>query len=868
MWLRSEGGVASVTYAVISRRLTGRMENRLTLCPAALRAAFVFLAAGFARGEPPTFKEALVIGPVGPGVRSIVAPDAVAKDLVAGTWAPPKAGDTISLPDGNTRTWEAVEVGAEGKIERPSLTGGYAYVPVESDVDQVVLLSASGQGLVYVNGEPRAGDPYSLGFVRVPVALKAGRNDVLFRGGRGGIQFSLKPVESTLTIDTADATMPDVVEGVGGEFLGSTMVINASREWIRGASIVAAEEGGKPTTTAVPALPPLSVFKAAFAFQVAPRQGVPEVRVLLQVTGGDPNAPRTGTEAFVSIRVRKPDDSRRITFKSAIDGSVQYYGLRPAVPAADNLGLVLSLHGASVQGQRQAEGYKAKDWANIVCPTNRRPYGFDWEDWGRLDAMEVLSLAREALKPDAHRVYVTGHSMGGHGSWQLAAHFPGTFAATAPSAGWISFWTYSGAEAYTGGSPLDTILKRAASASDTLALIRNYAGHGVYILHGDQDESVPVGQARQMRAKLGEFHADFTYYERPGARHWWGDECMDWPPLMEFLKARARPESRDVRRVEFATAQPGISATCDWLTIEAQTRPMMTSSVNITLDAASRSFSGPTQNVSRLTLDLGPLAAPRTIKRGEQSVEERVLEPGKPLTIELDQQKLADVPWPSAEPRITLYREGDQWRVGGWAPATLKGPFRSGPFKDAFRNAVVLVIGTGGTDEERAITLARARFDSESFWYRGNASLPIVLDKDFDVTTDVNRNVILYGNADTNTAWKALVGDSPVQVAAGKVVIGDRTIDGVDLACLFVRPRPGSDRASVGVIAGTGPVGMRLTQRIPYFQSGVGVPDWIVLGAEATAKGIGGIRGTGFFGNDWSLSPDDSGWADPPKPTP
>jgi len=138
----------------------------------------------------------------------------------------------------------------------------------------------------------------------------------------------------------------------------------------------------------------------------------------------------------------------------------------------------------------------------------------------------------------------------------------------------------------------------------------------------------------------------------------------------------------------------------------------------------------------------------------------------------------------------------------------------------------------------------------------------------FHAAADVNRNVILYGNAGTNAAWKALLGDSPVQVGAGVVTVGDRKLDGDNLACLFVRPRPGSDRACIAAIAGSGPAGMRLTQRIPYFQSGVGVPDWIVIGPEAMEKGVGGVRGAGFFGNDWGVHVEDSGWPEATKPAP
>jgi len=40
----------------------------------------------------------------------------------------------------------------------------------------------------------------------------------------------------------------------------------------------------------------------------------------------------------------------------------------------------------------------------LVAPTNRRPYGYDWEDWGRADALEVLEAeAREDRQRAARR---------------------------------------------------------------------------------------------------------------------------------------------------------------------------------------------------------------------------------------------------------------------------------------------------------------------------------------------------------------------------------------------------------------------------------------------------------------------------------
>ena len=54
---------------------------------------------------------------------------------------------------------------------------------------------------------------------------------------------------------------------------------------------------------------------------------------------------------------------------------------------------MLTLHGASVDAFNQARSYSPKPDLWIVAPTNRRPFGFDWQDWGRLDAYEVLDHA-------------------------------------------------------------------------------------------------------------------------------------------------------------------------------------------------------------------------------------------------------------------------------------------------------------------------------------------------------------------------------------------------------------------------------------------------------------------------------------------
>jgi poly(3-hydroxybutyrate) depolymerase len=145
------------------------------------------------------------------------------------------------------------------------------------------------------------------------------------------------------------------------------------------------------------------------------------------------------------LPIVNPGQPHKRTYISDVDGSVQYYSIVPQQPPpkpGEKPALVLSLHGASVEAISQAGAYSAKSWAHIVCPTNRRPYGFDWEDWGRIDAMDVFERAQVLLDTDRSRTYLTGHSMGGHGVWTIGSLFPDRFAAIGPSAGWLSFSSY------------------------------------------------------------------------------------------------------------------------------------------------------------------------------------------------------------------------------------------------------------------------------------------------------------------------------------------------------------------------------------------------------------------------------------------
>jgi pimeloyl-ACP methyl ester carboxylesterase len=793
-----------------------------------------------AKSEPGgyAFSELLFLSTGGAGGRGNSIPtDPLLEQRLAGTWKTPKAGETVTLAGGTTRKWEAGKPNAGGEFNHAGLRGGFAFGEITAPRDEVMILEASGHSSVFVNGEPRAGDIYNFGTVKLPVFLKAGKNSFLFRGGRGGLKARLTRPSGLLQINTADVTLPDVTAEAGKEYWAAAIIMNASPEVQTNLVIEARLGDSEPVRSSIAFLAPLGVYKAPFRFKASKPVAGPKADLEIAVRGGRSSSSSPGKASF-SLSIVKPDQPHRETFRSSIDDSVQYFAVTPALPdpKVSPPGLILTLHGAGVEAAGQAPCYSRKPGFYVVAPTNRRSFGFDWEDWGRLDALEVLALAKKQYGTDPRRTFLTGHSMGGHGTWIIGATYPDLFAAIAPSAGWVSLFSYGGLRRGQQPTGAGEYIQRAVSPSDTLALLHNLTPRGIYVLHGDKDDNVPVDQARTMRKELAAFHSDFTYYERPGAGHWWGNECMDWPPLIEFLERHILPKPDEVRQIDFATASPGVSAWCDWAGIEEQVKPFLISKISATLSSDKKKLTAKTENVARLALKLANWGGslPETITVDGKAIDLTSVRTAPPGLLRLD-------------------KSGTDWKVNTSDVSAQKRPARYGPFKDAFRNQVVFVYGTKGTAAENAAALAKARFDSETFLYRGNGGIRVVADVEYHASAQPDSNVILYGNANTVSCWHELLGDDLLHVERDRIQVGDLQFQQKDLGILCVRPRAGSKRALVGIVGGTSAAGMALPTSLPYFSSGVEYPDVLVMSREMLTKPRQGILLAGFFANDWGI---------------
>jgi len=831
--------------------------------------------------EPLVVRDWLVIAPLDQRGRRAFNPSAVlARHLLDRDAPPPKAGETLVGELGEPQAWTAQRASDDGQVSGRIVS---AYSAVEWPRDEVVMAQLSGSATLWVNGTPQIGDVYGDGIGGLPVAMKKGTNHLFVGGPRGGFRLALAPPSAPLIVNPFDATVPDLVAGwPSAVSLGmreaAIVVINATdtpipEVVIEHGSVEADGPFERVTTVERAGVPPRGVLKVSF--KLVTRDGHPVLAKPGRVTV--PVTIRGGNQVAITeltLDVKEKLALRRETYHSMVDGSTQVYAVLPPTDGEADA-VVLTLHGAGVDCMGQAASYSPKPDFWIVAPTNRRRFGFDWQDWGRIDAYETLTSALfgisfvsyddtppQRMRELRRRVYLTGHSMGGHGTWHLAANDPARFAAIAPSAGWSSF------DSYGGGRPAGTLAElwqSADGASRTLSLIDNLKQVPTYVLHGTADDNVPATEAKLMVDALTAAGAPPEVHLQEGAGHWWdgdaspGADCVDWPGLFELFRRSARPERID--RVAFVSNDPSTQSASDWVRVDRLERYGEPFRVDATWDHSSRSGSVTTRNVALLSLrtpddqggatwTIDGIAAPSTPEQQPASNQrfERARGSWHPASHEV-----------APEPAVS------------WTPRR-KGLDRSflemGPFKNVFNRSFVLVHGTSGTPEETRELLDRVRYDAAHWWYRGNGRALVVSDarwlerdrgrglvrdQEGQLMWTLGMNVLLYGNRDTNGAWAELVSENaPFDAARGKLRLGEKTFEGNALGACVVLPRLDGS-GLVGLFADTGARGTRLGYCLSPFTSGVGYPDYTLFSADVLTKGDGGVLAAGWFDSAWRI---------------
>lgn len=180
--------------------------------------------------------------------------------------------------------------------------------------------------------------------------------------------------------------------------------------------------------------------------------------------------------------------------------------------------LVMSLHGVGERGDDldlvKLHGIPKISETSELPFVAVSPQCPDYCTWDMLldDLYELLEEIKGVYNIDKDRVYLTGLSMGGHGTWTFAVRHPEAFAAIVPICGWLV-------------SPKDA---------------RSLAHVPIWVFHGAKDCVVPVGSSEAIVDVLRDCGADvrFTVYPEAGHDSW--TAAYNEPRLFEWMLSQTR----------------------------------------------------------------------------------------------------------------------------------------------------------------------------------------------------------------------------------------------------------------------------------------------------------------------------------------
>lgn len=226
------------------------------------------------------------------------------------------------------------------------------------------------------------------------------------------------------------------------------------------------------------------------------------------------------------------------TYQSGED-ELNYRFLEPkSVVEGEVYPLVIFLHGAGERGDDNVAQLK-HGAREFLTETNREKYpcfliapqcpkGIAWANIDRTQSkpkleaepstplsmvMEVAEQVIEKYPVDKSRIYITGLSMGGYGTFDAIERYPKRFAAALPICG--------------GGD----------SSQEKVAAIKELP---IWIFHGGADNVVPTARSREMVEALKEAGGEPKYTEYPGVGHDSWTETYKNPDVLAWLFQQAK----------------------------------------------------------------------------------------------------------------------------------------------------------------------------------------------------------------------------------------------------------------------------------------------------------------------------------------
>jgi dienelactone hydrolase len=420
----------------------------------------------------------------------------------------------------------------------------------------------------------------------------------------------------------------------------------------------------------------------------------------------------------------------KVGYISIIDSTCQPYDL--LIPQnydpSRKYALILSLHGYQNEIQKYSDlvGGDKKSVLDSLGIIKVALYGrrnHFYQGAAEEDVLTVMNIVQSKYSIDPDKVYLTGSSMGGYGTWIIGLNYPHLFAAVSPVCPPSIF---QGTKFIHSISPIE--------------YISNAQHLPARIYHGAMDSTVNVNDSRQMVSRLKEMNYDYVYTEYPDVGHdSWNNADEDTNRLPWLLKYTRNLYPLNVKHKAFYLRY----GKAYWLQITGKKNWNEFSEISGEITGKNE-ISIHTNNISSFFVDL----------------KHPGLDPKEPLKIVInDRSNVLDKYSEGIDFHISkdsIWVRGRQIENGLTKKQGLEGPFGA-----VETNTFLLVYGTAKSDKvgllKKIGTLLQKNYSSSDMEIQLVPDTLVIQEK----LAETN-NLYLLGSPDENKYLREIISDLPL----------------------------------------------------------------------------------------------------------
>ena len=466
----------------------------------------------------------------------------------------------------------------------------------------------------------------------------------------------------------------------------------------------------------------------------------------------------------------------------------------------------------------------------LMIPYGRR--NTDFQGAGETDVLAATEVTKQLYSIDPLRVTMSGVSMGGMGSWNMALRHPGMYAATTPITGQTdmhAWWPRVLPDWPKSRDDIPPFRRFLVEWDNPIDLVMNARNQPIFVQHGERDSLIPIEQSRTMVAAAANLGIPIKLYEFPGASHYiyWELPCFRnaWGWAKDF-KLDESPQ-----RVTYKTYSLAYD-TSFWLRITDFIEWGKPATVDCEVTGNGAGLRLTTTNVQQLCINVQ--------KAPLKKVEDfEALVNGERRAVRATANWDLYVPCTDAQPTESA-----------WPPHKRKG--LCGPVEDVYNGPFTVIIGTGRDESAKRQNAANARkwiLEWDDF---ADGICPSKIDQEVTKEDIQTRNLVLFGTPKTNSVLAKLAAKLPLTIGEQEYTVAGKTYQGDDLGLVMCYPNPLAPEHYVSIYAG----------KLYGEKCGINhkhdlIPDFIVFNTKTfNYDDTNEHEVAGYFGMNWELRPE------------